>query len=99
LQNGINLFRNQLPFILHDTVLNSLKGAPEYEQPEKDGDTSGVLMWDKNGPPPAELSQGSKVANATSPRLRMLKKPIKKNEAVSKLTKYILSINDEEAMK
>jgi hypothetical protein len=56
-------------------------------------------MWDKNGPPPAELSQGSKVANATSPRLRMLKKPIKKNEAVSKLTKYILSINDEEAMK
>jgi hypothetical protein len=56
-------------------------------------------MWDKNGPPPAELSQGSKVANATSPRLRMLKKPINKNEAVSELTKYILSISDEEAMK
>ncbi|KAM0918150.1 hypothetical protein ACQ4PT_008792 [Festuca glaucescens] len=53
----------------------NLKGAPEYEQPEKDGDTSGVLMWDKNGPPPAELSQGSKtiVTDSTrNPKQRLL---------------------------
>ena len=99
MQDGINIFRKQYPSILHDTVLNEIKGNPEYELPVVTGDASDLLMWDKNCPLPVELSEGSKVANATSPPLKMNQKAINKNEAFAKLRKYILSVNDDRAMK
>lgn len=99
LQNGLKLFRKQLPSILHDTVLNDLKGTPEFPKKVTWGDASDILMWDKNGPPPTEMSKGSHVTNATSPPLKMIKKSINKNEAVDRLRKYILGVNDEDAIK
>ncbi|KAM0848693.1 hypothetical protein ACQ4PT_054215 [Festuca glaucescens] len=98
-QTGIKLFRKQLAIILHESVLNDLKGTPEYEQLDVKGDTSDVVMWDKNDPPPTEVSQASEVANDPSPSLKMPKMLINKNELVSKLRNYILSIDDDEAMK
>jgi hypothetical protein len=54
-------------------------------------------MWDKNDPPPTEVSQeqASEVANDPAPNLKM---PVNKN-VVSKLWNYILSIDNEDAMK
>ena len=34
LQEGMKLFRKQLPTILHESVLNVIKGKPEYHQQE-----------------------------------------------------------------
>ncbi|KAM0849405.1 hypothetical protein ACQ4PT_053753 [Festuca glaucescens] len=98
-QNGITLFRKQLPNLLHDSVLNNLKGNPEYEQPDKNEDKDDVIMWDKNCPPPTELSLGKKVHNDTKPPSQMPKNRINKSELLSKLRKYILGVNDEDAMK
>jgi hypothetical protein len=97
LQDGLKLFRKQLPYILLNTDLNILKGRPELPQPDQKGEASDVLMWEGNGPPPTELSQGYQVANATSPPFKIIKKSINKDEAVAKLRKYILSVNDDEA--
>ncbi|KAK1644706.1 hypothetical protein QYE76_062511 [Lolium multiflorum] len=72
-------------------------GRPELPQPDQKGEAGDVLMWEGNGPPPTELSQGYQVANATSPPFKIIKKSIKKVEAVAKLRKYILSVNDDEA--
>jgi hypothetical protein len=93
LQDVIKLFRKQLPLLLHDIVLNDLKGTPEYEHPDNDEDTGDVIMWDKNCPPPTDL------LNDTSLPSRMAKNPINKYELLSKLRKYILDVNDEESMK
>ena len=71
-----------------------LKGTPEFPQPDQKGDPSDILMWDSNGPPPTEFTQLSQVANATTPPLKF-----SKNEAVYILQKYILSVNDNDAMK
>ncbi|KAM0870382.1 hypothetical protein ACQ4PT_040066 [Festuca glaucescens] len=100
-QKGIKLFRKKLPIILLASVLNDLKGTPEYEQPDVKVDTSDVVVWDKNDPPPTEVSQAqaSEVANDPPPSLKMPKMSINKNELVSKLRSYILSIDDKEAMK
>jgi hypothetical protein len=80
-----------------NTDLNSLKGRPELPQPDQKGEASDVLMWEGNGPPLTELSQGNQVANATSPPFKIIKKSINKDEAVAKLRKYIMSVNDDEA--
>ncbi|KAM0885656.1 hypothetical protein ACQ4PT_030222 [Festuca glaucescens] len=98
-QNGLKLFRKQLPFILHNTALNMLKGTPEFAQPDTKGDPSDILMWDSNGPPPTEFTQLPQVANAPTPPLKIIKKSFNKNEALSKLRNYILSVNDNDAMK
>ena len=34
LQEGMKLFRKQLPTILHESVLNVIRGKPEYHQQE-----------------------------------------------------------------
>ncbi|KAM0842041.1 hypothetical protein ACQ4PT_058614 [Festuca glaucescens] len=96
-QDGLKLFRKQLPYRMLNTDLNILKGRPELPQPDQKGEASDVLMWEGNGPPPTELSQGNQVANATSPPFKLIKKSINKDEAVAKLRKYILSVNDDEA--
>ena len=90
----------QLAIILHESVLNVLKGTPEYYQPNNDEDTSEVVMWDKPDLPLTESSQTSEVACDPSPSLNVTKMPINKNEVVSKLRNYIMSINDDDdAMK
>ncbi|KAM0913182.1 hypothetical protein ACQ4PT_012324 [Festuca glaucescens] len=98
-QNGLKLFRKQLPFILHNTALNMLKGTPEFAQSDTKGDPSDILMWDSNGPPPTEFTQLPQVANAPTPPLKIIKKSFNKNEALSKLRNYILSVNDNDAIK
>ncbi|KAM0880584.1 hypothetical protein ACQ4PT_033469 [Festuca glaucescens] len=73
-QNGIKLFKKQLPLLLHDSVLNDLKGTPEYEKPDNNEDANDVIMWDKNCPPPTEVSQRSEtlVTDSTKdPKLRL----------------------------
>lgn len=94
MQDVIKNFRKQLPLLLHDTVLNDLKGTPEYEHPDNDADTGDVIMWDKNCPPPKR----SELLSDTSLPSRMAK-PINKYELLSKLRKYILDVNDEESIK
>ncbi|KAM0914333.1 hypothetical protein ACQ4PT_011540 [Festuca glaucescens] len=74
-QIGLKLFRKQLPYILLNSDLNSLKGSPQLPQPDKKGDPSDVLMWEANGPPPTELSQGSQTLVAdysVDPKQRLL---------------------------
>jgi hypothetical protein len=73
--------------------LNELKGIQEYEQ--LDRDTSEVVMWDKNDPSPIELPQASEVANDSPPSLKVPEMPINKDEIVSKLWNYIMSIYDD----
>jgi hypothetical protein len=60
-----------------------------------------AVARDKNDPPPTEVSQAhaSTVANDPPASLKMPKMSFKKNELVSKLQNYILSIDDEVAMK
>lgn len=99
MQNGLKLFRKQLPFILHNTALNMLKGTPEFAKPDTKGDPSDILMWDSNGPPPTEFTQLPQVANAPTPPLKIIKKSFNKSEALSKLRNYILSVSDNDAMK
>ena len=99
LQEGIELFRKQLAIILHESVLNEIKGTPEYYQPINSGDTSDVLMWDKTDPTPTEVSQASKGAKDPSPSSIVPKTPINKNELVSKLRNYIMSIDHDDSMK
>lgn len=104
LQKGVKLFRKQMPTILHDSVFNDIKGTPEPE-PTNDEDNSDVLMYDKNGPPPNEVSKAPAVAidpppSIDVPKLQFKPKlPIYMNPMVSKLCNYIMSIDDEEALK
>jgi hypothetical protein len=74
--------------------LNELKGTPKYEQLETRGDTSEVVMWDKNDLSFTGLSQASKVANDSPPSFKMPEMPINKDEIVSKPQNYIKSIED-----
>jgi hypothetical protein len=89
MQKGMKLFRKQLPIILHESILNDIKGTPIYYVPNNSGDTSDVLMWDKNNAPASEVSQTSKVP----------KMPINKIELVSQLWNYIMSIDNEDSKK
>ncbi|KAM0870498.1 hypothetical protein ACQ4PT_039966 [Festuca glaucescens] len=74
-QDGLKLFRKQLPYRMLNTNLNILKGRPELPQPDQKGEASDVLMWEGNGPPPTELSQGNQTLVADSsidPKQRLL---------------------------
>ncbi|KAM0919130.1 hypothetical protein ACQ4PT_008511 [Festuca glaucescens] len=74
-QDGLKLFRKQLPYRMLNTDLNILKGRPELPQPDQKGEASDVLMWEGNGPPPTELSQGNQTLVADSsidPKQRLL---------------------------
>ena len=99
LQEGIKLFRKQLPTIIHESVLNELKGMPEFHQPNNDRDTSGVVMWEKNDPPPIEVSQTSLGTKDPLPSSVVAKTPTNKKELVAKLRNYIISIGNDESMK
>ncbi|KAM0902897.1 hypothetical protein ACQ4PT_019024 [Festuca glaucescens] len=56
-------------------------------------------MWDKNDHSPTELSPASGVANGSSPSLNVPKMPINKDEIVTELRNYIMSIDDDETLK
>ena len=62
-------------------------------------------MYDKNGPPPNEVSQAAALAVDPAPSIDVPKLPIKpklpiyKNELVYKLRRYIMSIHDEDSLK
>ena len=91
LQECIKLFRKQLPTILYESVLNVIKRVPEYHQH--------VVLCDSVDPKTTEVSQASTRAKYPSPSSTMTKTPINKNELVSKLRKYIMSIDDNDSMK
>lgn len=109
MQKDIKLFRKQLAIILHESALNVLKGTPEFSQPENIKDTSKVVVWDKNDPLPTEASQtqvnsqaktqASDIVNRPSPSLDVPKMPINKDELVSKLRNYVISIDNVDSMK
>ena len=100
----MKLFRKQLATILHDSVLNEIRGTPEPE-PIINGDNSDVIMYDKTEPQPNEVSQAHVVANDLAPSRFVPKLPIKpelpinKNKLVSNLRNYIMSIDDEDSLK
>jgi hypothetical protein len=79
--------------------LNELKGNPEYALPETTGDKNEVVMWDKNGPLPTELSQSDEVSNDSPPSLKVSNMPVNKDEVVSRLRNYIMSIRDDDLKK
>jgi hypothetical protein len=79
---------------LHEPVLNELKGRPEYPQPETTEYRNEVVMWDKNDPLPTQLSQTSQFANDSPPSLKVPNMPFNKDEIMSRLRSYIMSIRD-----
>ena len=94
-----------MPTILHDSVFNEIRGTPE-EDPTKNDDNSDVLMYDeKNGPLPNEVSKAPVVAIHPAPSIDVPelqfkpKFPIYKNESVSKLRTFIMSIDNEDSLK
>ena len=99
MQEGIKLFRKQLPTILYESVLNEIKGKLIYHQENNKRDKGDVVSCDNDVPKSTEVSQASKRAKYVSPSLTVPKPPINKNELASKLRNYILSIKDDDSMK
>lgn len=99
MQDGIKLFRRQLPTILYESVLNEIKGAPEYDQQNNKREKGAVLQCDNVEPKLTEVSQASHRAKYPSPSSTVPKTPINKNELASRLRNYIMSIKDDDSLK
>ncbi|KAM0912924.1 hypothetical protein ACQ4PT_012482 [Festuca glaucescens] len=83
--DGLKLFRKQLPYILLNTDLNILKGRPELPQPDQKGEASDVLMWEgvadtSNGGEPTDRKERNRQCRQNYAQMD----PQKKDELLKK---------------
>ena len=96
LQEGIKPFREHVAIVLHESVLNEIKGAPEYYIPEEESNSqesnSDVMIVDN--PKQLDLTATEKDI-CRSPLLIM---PMDPRELIHGLRKKIMSIQDAESL-